>query len=295
MRDAPGPSASPRVDAAELDEHADRAALVLDVLVAVEDAVGGLVAGDPAELDLLAERGDELGDGLADRLSPRTACPRGRRRPASATSLARARRARSTKSAPLATKSVSQLSSTSAATLPSTTTSTAPWSARGRRASAAPARPFLRSQSLAASRSPSVSASAFLQSIIPAPVALRSAATSFAGCQPLLGQPPRLRPPARRPGRSRSRRRRSRSARSGGGSAAFLRLRSRRRRCLAARPGCGGGLVAGLRPAASAFAVCSSGVSGFGGGASRTWCRHGRRASARGDDPRRPRRRSRGT
>src|SRR6478735_7162747 len=84
------------------------------------------------------------------------------------------------KSAPLATKSVSQLSSTTAPTLPSTTTPTAPWSAARPARLFAPARPFLRSQSLAASMSPSDSVSAFLQSIIPAPVALRSAATSFA-------------------------------------------------------------------------------------------------------------------
>src|SRR6476646_4328102 len=109
------------------------------------------------------------------------------------------------KSAPLATKSVSQLSSTTAPTLPSTTTPTAPWSAARPARLFAPARPFLRSQSLAASMSPSVSAGAFLQSIIPAPVALRSAATSFAlmsaiaggvslglGCSRLLGRLLRL-------------------------------------------------------------------------------------------------------
>ena len=42
---------------------------------------------------------------------------------------------------------------------------------------AAAARPFLRSQSIAASRSPPVSASAFLQSIMPAPVCSRSSLT----------------------------------------------------------------------------------------------------------------------
>src|SRR5918996_2697166 len=45
---------------------------------------------------------------------------------------------------------------------------------------AASARPFSRSMRLAASRSPPVSVSAFLQSIIPAPVASRSAFTSRA-------------------------------------------------------------------------------------------------------------------
>ena len=63
------------VDAAELDEHADRAALVLDVLVAVEQAVGRLEADDAAELDLLAERArqalHEVVDGLAVDLSAR--------------------------------------------------------------------------------------------------------------------------------------------------------------------------------------------------------------------------------
>src|SRR5262245_60767356 len=44
------------VDATELDDHADRAALVLDVLVAVEQAVGGLEPEDAAQLDLLSER-----------------------------------------------------------------------------------------------------------------------------------------------------------------------------------------------------------------------------------------------
>src|SRR4051794_25154205 len=91
------------------------------------------------------------------------------------------------KSAPLATKSVSQLSSTTAPTLPSTTTPTAPWSAARPARLPAPARPFLRSQSLAASMSPSDSVRAFLQSIIPAPVALRSAATSFALMSAIAG------------------------------------------------------------------------------------------------------------
>src|SRR5918999_4835552 len=45
---------------------------------------------------------------------------------------------------------------------------------------AASARPFSRSSRFAASRSPPASASAFLQSIIPAPVASRSALTSCA-------------------------------------------------------------------------------------------------------------------
>src|SRR5205085_1880936 len=48
-----------RVDATELDQHADRAALVLHVLVRVEQAVGGLHADDSADLDLLAERAGE--------------------------------------------------------------------------------------------------------------------------------------------------------------------------------------------------------------------------------------------
>src|SRR5947208_12482950 len=57
------------VDAAELDEHADDAPLVLHVLVRVEQAVGRLETGDASELDLLAQRSgqalDEVVDGAA--------------------------------------------------------------------------------------------------------------------------------------------------------------------------------------------------------------------------------------
>ena len=52
-----------------LDEHADRAATVLDVLVAVEHAVGRLEHDDAAERDVLAEPRRELGHVLAHRLS----------------------------------------------------------------------------------------------------------------------------------------------------------------------------------------------------------------------------------
>ena len=84
------------------------------------------------------------------------------------------------KSLPLATKSVLQLSSTMAATLPSTTTSTAPSVASRSLSLPALARPLARRRSRARSTSPSDSSSAFLQSIIPAPVALRSAEMSLA-------------------------------------------------------------------------------------------------------------------
>ena len=55
------------VDPAELDEHADDAPLVLEVLVAVEEAVGRLEAHDAAELDLLAERAGQALRVLVDR------------------------------------------------------------------------------------------------------------------------------------------------------------------------------------------------------------------------------------
>src|ERR1051325_9270242 len=82
-----------------------------------------------------------------------------------------------------ATKSVSQLSSTSAPIEPSWCTYD-PMSpcvaSRPARFSALTA-PLLRSASAALSRSPPVSSSAFLQSIMPAPVRARSSATNFAG------------------------------------------------------------------------------------------------------------------
>src|SRR6184192_3558711 len=52
------------------------------------------------------------------------------------------------------------------------------------------AAPFVRSTSTAFSRSPAVSSRAFLQSIMPAPVRARSAATSFAGISFTIVTPP---------------------------------------------------------------------------------------------------------
>src|SRR5690242_17658011 len=162
------------------------------------------------------------------------------------------------KSAPLATKSVSQLSSTTAPALPSTTTSTAPWSAARPSRLLAPARPFLRSQSLAASMSPSVSASAFLQSIIPAPVALRSAATSFALMSAIAGGVS-LRVGRRRGGRLLGGDRGRRATRGGLGArlARLARLGRLLRlglgESLLARGLLGGGLVAGLGLLLGAF------------------------------------------
>src|SRR2546425_4597726 len=52
------------------------------------------------------------------------------------------------------------------------------------------AAPFVRSTSTAFSRSPAVSSRAFLQSIMPAPVRARSAATSFAGISFTIDTPP---------------------------------------------------------------------------------------------------------
>src|SRR2546429_2232035 len=56
-----------------------------------------------------------------------------------------------------------------------------PWDASRPARLSALAAPLVRSTSTAFSRSPAVSSSAFLQSIIPAPVRARSSATSFAG------------------------------------------------------------------------------------------------------------------
>src|SRR5215213_3875589 len=84
------------------------------------------------------------------------------------------------KALPLATKSVLQLSSTMTPTLPSTNTSTAPSVASRSLSLPALARPLARRMSSARSASPPDSSSAFLQSSIGAPVALRTAAMSLA-------------------------------------------------------------------------------------------------------------------
>ena len=67
-----------------------------------------------------------------------------------------------------------------APTLPSTTTATAPWVFSRSPSLTTLARPFSRSHWAAASMSPSFASSAFLASIIPAPVAWRRAWTSLA-------------------------------------------------------------------------------------------------------------------
>src|SRR5216117_1015366 len=83
----------------------------------------------------------------------------------------------------LATKSVSQFTSTSTPTRPlwCTYASINPSDASRPARLSALAAPCLRSRSMACSSSPPVAASARLQSIIPAPVRARSSATSFAG------------------------------------------------------------------------------------------------------------------
>ena len=83
-------------------------------------------------------------------------------------------------SSDLATKSVSHLSSTMAATPSPRPTATAPWVFSRSERSTDLARPFSRRDLAAASKSPPVSSSARLASIIPAPVAWRSACTSLA-------------------------------------------------------------------------------------------------------------------
>ena len=82
-----------------------------------------------------------------------------------------------TKSSVLATKSVSQFTSTSAPEFPSTWAQTTPSEAIREDFFAAAARPFVRRWSIAASMSPSDAVSAALQSIRPAPVFSRSSLT----------------------------------------------------------------------------------------------------------------------
>src|SRR5690242_1404271 len=77
----------------------------------------------------------------------------------------------------LATKSVSELTSTAAPLVPCTSMPTRPSAAVRLDFLAAAARPLVRSQSTAASMSPLASASAFLQSIMPAPLFSRSSLT----------------------------------------------------------------------------------------------------------------------
>ena len=83
-------------------------------------------------------------------------------------------------SAFLPTKSVSEFTSSATAVLPSTATATRPSAAVRPDFFAAFARPLVRSQSTAASMSPSVSVNAFFASIMPAPVVSRSSFTNAA-------------------------------------------------------------------------------------------------------------------
>ena len=76
-----------------------------------------------------------------------------------------------------ATKSVSAFTSTMAAARSAVATPTRPSAATRPDFLAAADRPFLRSQSTAASTSPLLSVSAFLQSIMPAPVFSRRSRT----------------------------------------------------------------------------------------------------------------------
>src|SRR5271155_2469939 len=76
-----------------------------------------------------------------------------------------------------ATKSVSEFTSTTMPLLPAMATPTSPSAATRPAFFAAFDRPFLRSQSTAASRLPALSLSAALQSIMPAPVCSRSSFT----------------------------------------------------------------------------------------------------------------------
>ena len=88
-----------------------------------------------------------------------------------------------------ATKSVSAFTSTIAATCGPEATPTSPSAATRPDFFAAAARPFLRSQSIACSTSPPVSPSAFLQSIMPAPVFSRRSFTRAAVISAILLTP----------------------------------------------------------------------------------------------------------
>ncbi len=59
-----------RVDPAELDQHADHPAPRLEVLVAIEETVGGLETHDPAQPDVLTELRGHLGQRLGDSRAP---------------------------------------------------------------------------------------------------------------------------------------------------------------------------------------------------------------------------------
>ena len=97
----------------------------------------------------------------------------------------------SRKVALLATKSVSELTSTMAVVRPSALLrmSTTPSAAMRSLFFAATASPFSRRIFIALSKSPSASTSAFLHSIIPMPVFLRSSITSFAAIFAIMVNP----------------------------------------------------------------------------------------------------------
>ena len=104
----------------------------------------------------------------------------------------------------MATKSVSQLTSTTAA-LPQvehTLARTRPSLVARPAFLAAAARPRVRRMSVAPAMSPSASTRAFLHSIMPAPVASRSSLTIAAVMFAITQQPPRLQPPQRGPQRT---------------------------------------------------------------------------------------------
>src|SRR5579872_301253 len=123
------------------------------------------------------------------RRSSRLSFPSKRSAPSASTVAGRSRkalcatlRAKAPKSGPRATKSVSQFTSTMAAVRASADliATTSPSAATREAFLSAFARPCLRISSAAASRSPLVSTSAFLHSIIPAPVRSRSCLTASA-------------------------------------------------------------------------------------------------------------------
>ena len=191
---------------------------------------------EAAHADVLADLRDQRATRLVDRLTARRAAPRATRRRfagrcASAAFATPA--ANCWKSFSRATKSVSQFTSTTAARA-----TVAGALDHDRRPSAAMrvaflsafARPALRISSAAASRSPLVSTSAFLHSIMPAPVRSRSTLHCFScdghdSLRPCLPQVRRAARPRRRAAAGRRRQRRRAPA---GGRAARSACASRR-------------------------------------------------------------------
>ena len=168
--------------AGHLDEHGVDATPVLDVEVGVEQVAVAASKRTTSPSSMFSFWRSSGPSSLL--LRSATASALGQRR---------ARRGSGTRepevARPWPTKSVSHFSSTIAPTLPSTTTATTPWVFSRSPRLGGLGQALLAQPLLGASRSPSVSSRAFLASIIPAPVAWRSACTSLAVNSALIRTP----------------------------------------------------------------------------------------------------------